>query len=237
MNNTNKSKPIKEVVTIAVTVFLLITLKLVTMGEEKMVSSVPSQEVDVSSSSEINYEIGTTISTYVVKKQSPPQTTSELVPDKTEQIKVTTTVKVTTTQAPKVTEKPTTSKVENQGSEKPPYDVRLDEDLLDYIYELCQINNVPYEIVLAVIECESGFNVNASNGTCIGLMQLHKSYFKGNLYDGYNNVKQGIEYLGRLNSKYGISQALVYYNCGEYSGIKAPSKYSNKVLEKSVKYK
>ena len=45
-----------------------------------------------------------------------------------------------------------------------------------------------------------------------------------------------IKLIGRLVTNYGLEQGLVYYNCGEYSGIYAPTSYSNSVISNSKKY-
>ena len=113
----------------------------------------------------------------------------------------------------------------------------LSVDLQNHIYNLCVENGVEFAIVMAIIEKESGFNSGASNGVCIGLMQLHSSYNAGDLYDPYHNTTLGIQLIGRLVSSYGLSQGLVYYNCGEYSGVCAPTSYSNSIIAAAEKYK
>jgi hypothetical protein len=114
---------------------------------------------------------------------------------------------------------------------------KLSVDLQNHIYNLCVENGVEFAIVMAIIEKESGFNSGASNGVCIGLMQLHSSYNAGDLYDPYHNTTLGIQLIGRLVTTYGLSQGLVYYNCGEYSGVYAPTSYSNSIIAAAEKYK
>lgn len=114
---------------------------------------------------------------------------------------------------------------------------KLTIELQNHIYNLCVENGVEFSIVMAIIEKESGFNSSASNGVCIGLMQLHSSYNAGDLYDPYHNTTLGIQLIGRLVSSYGLSQGLVYYNCGEYSGVCAPTSYSNSIIAAAEKYK
>lgn len=114
---------------------------------------------------------------------------------------------------------------------------KLTVELQNHIYNLCVENGVEFSIVMAIIEKESGFNSSASNGVCIGLMQLHSSYNAGDLYDPYHNTTLGIQLIGRLVSSYGLSQGLVYYNCGEYSGVCAPTSYSNSIIAAAEKYK
>lgn len=114
---------------------------------------------------------------------------------------------------------------------------KLTIELQNHIYNLCVENGVEFSIVMAIIEKESGFNSSASNGVCIGLMQLHSSYNAGDLYEPYHNTTLGIQLIGRLVSSYGLSQGLVYYNCGEYSGVCAPTSYSNSIIAAAEKYK
>lgn len=114
---------------------------------------------------------------------------------------------------------------------------KLSVDLQNHIYNLCVENGVEFSIVMAIIEKESGFNSSASNGVCVGLMQLHSSYNAGDLYDPYHNTTLGIQLIGRLVTTYGLSQGLVYYNCGEYSGVYAPTSYSNSIIAAAEKYK
>lgn len=114
---------------------------------------------------------------------------------------------------------------------------KLAIELQNHIYNLCVENSIEFSIVMAIIEKESGFNPSASNGVCIGLMQLHSSYNAGDLYDPYHNTTLGIQLIGRLVSSYGLSQGLVYYNCGEYSGVCAPTSYSNSIIAAAEKYK
>ena len=113
---------------------------------------------------------------------------------------------------------------------------KLSIDLQNHIYNLCVENGVSFSIIMSIIEKESGFNASASNGVCIGLMQLHSAYNSGDLYDAYHNTELGIKLIGRLVTNYGLEQGLVYYNCGEYSGIYAPTSYSNSVISNSKKY-
>lgn len=71
-------------------------------------------------------------------------------------------------------------------------------------------------LVHAQIQTESGHVATASNACCSGLMQLHRSYFKGNLYDPQSNINQGTAYvrqlLGQFNNN--LVNALRAYNWG-----------------------
>lgn len=122
--------------------------------------------------------------------------------------------------------------------------VPLSADLQQYILTLCSEYDIDPAIVFATIYCESGFNPNASNGVCTGLMQLHSSYFSGNLFDPYNNVSQGIKFLAELYHTHNdYSIALMCYNMGSGGASKYfnqgiySSSYSRKVLEKANDYR
>lgn len=122
--------------------------------------------------------------------------------------------------------------------------VPLSADLQHYVLNLCSEYGLDPAVVFAVMYCESGFNANASNGVCTGLMQLHKSYFSGDLYDPYNNAKQGIQSLAELYNEYGdYHMALMCYNMGSGGASKYfnqgiyTSSYSRKVLEKANDYR
>ena len=73
---------------------------------------------------------------------------------------------------------PTTSEVETSAPTEPEkfyYDCPLDHDLQDYIRELCIENDVPMDLVIAMISVESSFRPNVVSGTSdYGLMQINK---------------------------------------------------------------
>lgn len=122
--------------------------------------------------------------------------------------------------------------------------VPLSADLQQYILSLCNEYDIDPAIVFATIYCESRFNANATNGVCIGLMQLHSRYFSGNLFDPYSNVTQGIKVLAELYHTHNdYSMALMCYNMGSGGASKYfnqgiySSNYSRKVLEKANDYR
>lgn len=53
-------------------------------------------------------------------------------------------------------------------------EVPLDYDLQCHLIAVCDEYEVPYEIALGVIQAESSFTADASNGTCFGYMQINK---------------------------------------------------------------
>ena len=211
-----------------VTNSLLTTIKTtkITTTSETTISEITTSEAITEITSD-------SIKDIVEIHNTPPALSSpvievETVPIKT-QIKV-----IETTIATNPPETQTIKEIEAVGYR--PID-KLTIELQNHIYNLCVENGVEFSIVMAIIEKESGFNSSASNGVCIGLMQLHSSYNAGDLYDPYHNTTLGIQLIGRLVSNYGLSQGLVYYNCGEYSGVCAPTSYSNSIIAAAEKYK
>lgn len=123
----------------------------------------------------------------------------------------------------------------------------LSHDLQDYIYTLCQQNNVPYELIFGLMKVESGFNPNAVSSTNdYGLCQINEinfgwlseQYGVTDFLDPYQNVLCGISILGSNIKNYGTyEKALMAYNMGgggasSYwdQGIFS-TEYSRKVME------
>ena len=105
------------------------------------------------------------------------------------------------------------------------YDVPLSEDLQDYIRTLCEENDVPMSLIIAMIEVESSFRSNVISGTSdYGLMQINEinhewlteEYGITDFLDPYQNVFCGITIIaGHLEKTDGdIALALMRYNCG-----------------------
>jgi soluble lytic murein transglycosylase-like protein len=121
------------------------------------------------------------------------------------------------------------------------YDIPLEEDLQDYIFETCVYYEIPeyYELVLAVIGHESVYDIDVISGTNdYGLMQINGynhawlSEVLGivDFLDPEQNVQAGIYMLSSYLHKYGdINQALMSYNLGEGGARSAWDKdnYSN----------
>lgn len=90
------------------------------------------------------------------------------------------------------------------------------------IIDLCDKYGAEYDIdkyfLIAVVECESSGNPNAVsyNGQYIGLMQLNKDTFSGDLTNADNNVMQGAKYIDTLRSRNEGNAIKAYsYYCGE----------------------
>ena len=127
---------------------------------------------------------------------------------------------VTTTQTPaKIHEKDTEVKTHLY------YDIPLDEDLQDYILEVCHDYGVNHLIVLGMIEKESAFgpNVISDNEEAFGLMQIQPKWHQErmgrlgvtDILDPYQNVLVGVDYFAEMLSyDRGIAWALMAYNGG-----------------------
>ena len=131
-----------------------------------------------------------------------------------------TTYEVTTTQTP--------ATIHEQDTEVKThlyYDIPLDEDLQDYILEVCHDYGVNHLIILGMIEKESTFgpNVIGDNGEAFGLMQVQPKWHQErmgrlgvtDILDPYQNVLVGVDYFAEMLSyDRGIAWALMAYNGG-----------------------
>ena len=133
------------------------------------------------------------------------------------------------------------------------YDVPLSEGLQEYIFFLCESENVPVPLVLAMIEKESAFDASAISRTNdYGLMQINKmnhewlseEYGVTDFLDPFQNVYCGIEILSDYLSTYegDVNKALMAYNMGEYGASKlwnkgiTSSSYSESVVALMAHY-
>lgn len=102
----------------------------------------------------------------------------------------------------------------------------LPEKMQIYIRCLCKQYDVPYALVLAMIERESGYVFDAvgDDGNSIGYMQVYEKWHTdrmerlgvNDLKNPYHNVLVGIDFLSYLLEKYGtVQDALAAYNYGE----------------------
>ncbi|MCM1508393.1 MAG: lytic transglycosylase domain-containing protein [Ruminococcus flavefaciens] len=128
-------------------------------------------------------------------------------------------------------------------------DVPLTPKLQAVMQMACTKYDVPYSLALAVAECESSFNPDASNGICYGLMQINPINYSSLRAEGIEptqhegNIISGVRILGELLSKYGNThKALMAYNCGESGASKLwnngqfQSPYSEKVIKSQNKW-
>lgn len=126
-------------------------------------------------------------------------------------------------------------------------EIPLDYDTQACLRAWCEQYSVPYSLALAVIEAESTFRADASNGSCYGYMQINSVNLEWlgeqigvtDLTDPLQNLHSGVFILANLNGKYeDWNKALVCYNCGEagayeyvFSQGYTSSQYSRHVLE------
>lgn len=122
--------------------------------------------------------------------------------------------------------KPAEKVAETGDFEPKTWDVPLDYDLQIHITQLCEEANIEPELVLAVIEQESGWNADCigDNGNSYGLMQVQERWHSGrmdklgcdDLLDPYQNVTVGIDILAEKLDKYDTAgEALTAYNAGD----------------------
>lgn len=108
------------------------------------------------------------------------------------------------------------------------YDTMIPDEYIPYVLEIGQQYNISPELILAMIEAESGGNPDAvSESGCIGLMQIKQQFATErmdrlgvtDLYDPYSNILVGVDILSELAEKYhDLPAVLMAYNKGEYSG-------------------
>ena len=126
----------------------------------------------------------------------------------------------------------------------------LPEKMQIYIRCLCKQYDVPYALVLAMIECESGYVFDAvgDDGNSIGYMQIYEKCHTdrmerlgvNDLKNPYHNVYVGIDFISYLLEKYGtIQDALTAYNYGEsgawehmWSKGKYVYSYNEKIMQR-----
>lgn len=100
------------------------------------------------------------------------------------------------------------------------------ENMQVYTYCICEQYGVRYDLVVALIEKESGYTFDkiGDDGHSIGYMQIYEEWHRDrmerlnvtDLKNPYQNVLVGIDYLSELIERYGtIQDALAAYNYGE----------------------
>lgn len=109
------------------------------------------------------------------------------------------------------------------------------------IMDIAKEHNVCYELVLAIMDKESGYNADAINynGTCKGAMQINPSFHDcDNPYDLLENVEAGCTYLEKLfndNEDVGLVLSLYHGESDAYEKYENGiiSDYANEILSKS----
>ncbi len=124
-------------------------------------------------------------------------------------------------------------------------DIPLSHELQDVALAACEEYGVLPDVLFAVMEVESGYQLDAQNGECYGLMQIHsinlpwlqEQIGTTDLSDPTQNIKAGAYILGGYLERYSLTDSLMAYNLGE-GGAKAQwaqgiheTAYTRKVLE------
>lgn len=125
-------------------------------------------------------------------------------------------------------------------------DTYIDADIQKIVYEVSAEYNICPELVLAIIETESGGNVYADNGNCKGLMQIYTSVHKDRIkklgvtdvYDPEQNIRLGCDTLLELFEKYNdLPAVLMKYNGSKNAVSRSDSgnytNYCKKVMARS----
>ena len=114
-------------------------------------------------------------------------------------------------------------------------ETRISENAYAYCEQIGNQYNICPELLMAVIETESSGQAYATNGNCIGLMQVSSRYHGGrmqklgvsNLYEEYDNILTAADYLAELFQEYKEpSLVLDMYN----GNSKAMYNYENGIL-------
>lgn len=127
------------------------------------------------------------------------------------------------------------------------YNINLSRQLQEYAFNISKKYGIDYELFLAVMYKESGFNPNASSGSAFGLCQIHYSNFNNlsnklgitNFYDPYDNMTAGAymlaHYMAAASQKVSGNDITVYalnsYNMGEAAYYS--SCYSRGILDRA----
>ena len=155
----------------------------------------------------------------------------------------------TTVEVVETTEVTTTHPVDSIGVY---YDCPLSCDLQDYIRMLCEKNDIPMSLVIAMIDVESSFRVDAISPTDdYGLMQInqgnHKWLYENHgitdIFDPYQNIFGGITLLSeKYDGVQSLNKTLMVYNLGLPKAMKLwgegiyETSYSKQVLSKMEVY-
>jgi len=130
-------------------------------------------------------------------------------------------------------------------------DIALSEEIQKFIWDLCEENNIAFELVIALIEVESTFRSRLVSHSNYGLMQINIVNHRRlkselgitNFLDPKQNITAGVFMLTELFERYtDTSMVLMAYNHGD-AGAKRlwdrkiyETKYTRKVFAAQDKY-
>lgn len=126
-------------------------------------------------------------------------------------------------QAEEATTAPEQQSASEEAAEAMAEEIPLSEELVQTALTACEQYEVPPQLLFAVMEVESGFQTDAQNGACTGLMQIHSinlPYLQeqigiSDLSDPEQNIQAGAFILGGYLSRYSTEDSLMAYNLGE----------------------
>lgn len=102
-------------------------------------------------------------------------------------------------------------------------DVPLDAELQSQLRAACEESGVDYELMLAVIRKETGYqNLLGDGGDSYGYCQVQPKWHKArmarlgvtDLMDPFGNFRVACDYMAELLSRYNVENALTAYNSG-----------------------
>lgn len=134
-----------------------------------------------------------------------------------------------------------------------PLDVPLKKETQEFIYCLSYGYNIDFSLVMALIETESGFNVEAVSRTNdYGLMQINQAnheWLKERLsitdfLDAKQNIRAGVFVLRKLFEQNGgdVNKILMAYNLGQAGAEKLwkqgihSTAYSEKIIKRQIEF-
>ena len=123
----------------------------------------------------------------------------------------------------------------------------VSETAIESCYEYGEQYDFRPELLIAIIEAESSGNPNATNGGCIGLMQIYEKYHTdrmerlgvSDLYDESGNILVATDYLYELFMRYGdLGMVLMTYNGDSsakdyWNGNGELSAYAKKIINRT----
>lgn len=131
--------------------------------------------------------------------------------------------------------------------------IKLDphKEINNYVQEISSTYNVDPYLIRSVIQQESEYLPKATNGNCLGLMQVSTYWHSKraqklgvtNFYDPHDNILLGVDYLAELLASYkDPSLVLMLYNMDHKTAFKLYSQgrttdYAKEILARAETYR